>query len=274
MYTRIHQVAMTHSESLDFRNVSGNVMDMGYTKLFSSLVMSSVWREPDHVRIVWITMLALKDERGEVRGSIGGLSDAARVTREHFEDAVRVLESPDPDSSNPDNEGRRIERITGGWFVLNHSHYNRLMSAEDIRAKNAERQRRFRQSRQALRDVTEVTNVTEVTPSDQIIPEQIKDPPKPPRGGKRKRAVAQETQMPADWAPTDKHRAYATEHGLDLQLEVDAYRGWAEGRTTPSWNGTFTTRLANAVKWRSKPGQQQTPKRRERTVEEAMRDFK
>ena len=160
---------MTHTESLDACNVSGNVTTMGYTKLFSSLVMSSVWRAPDHVRIVWITMLALKDERGEVRGSAGGLSDAARVSREMFEDAVRVLESPDPDSSNPENEGRRIERIVGGWFVLNHSHYNRLMSADDIRAKNAERQRRFRQSRQPSRDVTDVTDVT---PSDQIRSDQ------------------------------------------------------------------------------------------------------
>lgn len=56
--------------------------------------------------------------------------------------------------------------------------------------------------------------------------------------------------MPADWAPTDAHRALARRHGLDIDLEGESFRGWAEGRTALSWNGTFTTRLANAAKWK------------------------
>lgn len=65
----------------------------------------------------------------------------------------------------------------------------------------------------------------------------------------RKRAELPELPMPDDWQPTDKHKAYAAEHGLTLQLEVDAFLGWAEGKTAKSWNGTFTTRLANQAKW-------------------------
>jgi hypothetical protein len=263
---------MTRSEPLDTCHASSNVSHMGYNKLFSSLVMSSVWREPDHVRLVWITFLALKDQRGEVRGSVGGLSDAAKVSRDRFEDAIRVLESPDPDSSNQDNEGRRLERITGGWHVLNHSFYQRLMSAEDLRAKAAERQRRYRESRALSRDVTIVPEVTAPT---QLNSDQLKEPPKPPRGPRAKRAVAPETPMPADWAPSEAHKAYAAKHGLSLQLELDAFRGWAEGRTALSWNGTFSTRLANAVKFRGerKPNVA-PPKRRERTAAEALKDFK
>jgi hypothetical protein len=55
--------------------------------------------------------------------------------------------------------------------------------------------------------------------------------------------------MPADWQPTEAHVAFAAQHGLDLELEVVAFRGWAEGKSTASWNGTFTTRLANQAKW-------------------------
>ncbi|MFA6958542.1 MAG: hypothetical protein WC538_21955 [Thermoanaerobaculia bacterium] len=51
--------------------------------------------------------------------SIPGLSDAARVTLEQAEDALTVLQSPDPYSRTPDYEGRRIETIDGGWRLLN-----------------------------------------------------------------------------------------------------------------------------------------------------------
>ena len=36
----------------------------GYTKLFPGLILSTVWREPNHIRLVWITMLAITDRDG------------------------------------------------------------------------------------------------------------------------------------------------------------------------------------------------------------------
>jgi len=55
-------------------------MSAGYTKLFSSIVHSTVWRESNHVRLVWVTLLALCDRDGRVEASVPGLADAARVT--------------------------------------------------------------------------------------------------------------------------------------------------------------------------------------------------
>jgi hypothetical protein len=46
----------------------------GYTKLFSSIVSSTLWREPAATKVVWITMLALADRHGEVEASIPGLA--------------------------------------------------------------------------------------------------------------------------------------------------------------------------------------------------------
>lgn len=108
----------------------------GYTKLFSSLITSTIWREPDHVRIVWITMLALADKNGEVQGSIPGLSDMARVSLKDCQDALLALESPDEWSRTKDHEGKRIETIDGGWMVLNHPKYRRIMSADERREYN------------------------------------------------------------------------------------------------------------------------------------------
>jgi Helix-turn-helix domain len=77
--------------------------------------------------------------------------------------------------------------------------------------------------------------------------------PDPPTDGIQKRQRGRqrqhETALPPDWQPTDAHRAFAAQHQLHLELEVDSFRGWAAGKTTVSWEGTFTTRLANRAKW-------------------------
>jgi hypothetical protein len=38
-------------------------------------------------------------------------------------DAIKVLESPDAKSRTPANEGRRIQKVQGGWLILNHGVY-------------------------------------------------------------------------------------------------------------------------------------------------------
>jgi len=71
------------------------------------------------------------------------------------------------------------------------------------------------------------------------------------RTRRKPRVVVQPHPMPADWAPSEFHRKYAADNSIDLEVEVVKYRGWAEGRETVSWNGTFTTRLGNVVTWRA-----------------------
>ena len=67
---------------------------MAYTKLFSSIIMSTIWREDDPTRIVWISMLALADKNGEVQGSVPGLADAARVSVSACREALAKFPCP------------------------------------------------------------------------------------------------------------------------------------------------------------------------------------
>ena len=103
----------------------------GWTKLFSSIVTSSVWCE-DHATVrVWVAMLAVGDADGIVEGSLPGFANLARVTVEEMRAAVDKLSSPDPDSRTPDHEGRRIEAIEGGWRILNHGRYREKAQAKE-----------------------------------------------------------------------------------------------------------------------------------------------
>lgn len=126
-------------------------MGESYTKLFNSIVTSTVWTEDSDTKVVWITMLALADRHGEVQGSAPGIARLAGVTLEACTKALEKFLSPDPHSRTPDFEGRRIEKVDGGWSLLNHGKYMRMASKEDQMDKSAERSRRYRQ-RVAERD--------------------------------------------------------------------------------------------------------------------------
>jgi len=118
-----------------------------FVKLFGSILDSSIWNEPAHVKLMWITMLAMADKHGEVDASLPGLAKRAGVSREECDDAIQRFLSPDPDSRNPENEGRRIEVIQGGWALLNHEYYRNLMSKEDQTEQSRIRMQRSREKK-------------------------------------------------------------------------------------------------------------------------------
>jgi hypothetical protein len=108
-------------------------MSITFTKLFTSITESTLWQEDDQTRLTWITMLAMADKNGRVFAAIPGLASRARVPLESAEKALERFLSPDPYSRTPDHEGRRIEKIDGGWRLLNHAKYRELRDEEAIR---------------------------------------------------------------------------------------------------------------------------------------------
>jgi hypothetical protein len=128
-----------------------------YTKLFSGILDSTIWHEPLATKVVWITMLAMADKDGNVWASLPGLADRAKVTREECESALQKFFEPDPDSRSREHDGRRVEKIDGGWKLLNHWKYRAMMGTEDRReyqrVKQAEYRRRKKDlENQAVRD--------------------------------------------------------------------------------------------------------------------------
>ncbi len=105
----------------------------GYTKLFSSILHSTIWQEQNEIKVLWITMLAMADKDGIVAAAIPGLAKMAGISIACTEEGLNKFMSPDKFSRTPDHEGRRIEVADGGWRLLNYPKYRRLMSAEERR---------------------------------------------------------------------------------------------------------------------------------------------
>lgn len=138
----------------------------GYTPLFSSIVLSTIWRESNETRLVWITMLALADARGIIEASIPGLADAAKVPLEKCKEALVILQSPDEYSRTKDHDGRRIEEVDGGWRLLN------IAKFRDKCRNRADYMRDYRAKTVTIKDDKNkpVTNVTNVTICNQPLP--------------------------------------------------------------------------------------------------------
>jgi hypothetical protein len=124
-------------------------MQKGFTKLFNSIITSTIWSEDDKTRIVWITMLALSDRYGDISASIPGLAKVANVSIDATKAALKNLRKADPYSRTKDHQGRRIEEIDGGWHIFNYQKYRDMLSAEERKEykarKEQERRDRIRQ---------------------------------------------------------------------------------------------------------------------------------
>jgi len=130
------QISLECCETLRYCGVGGRncsqregVSVAGWTKLFSTIVTSSIWCEDHKTVRVWTGFLALADKDGVVEGSIPGLANVMRVTDDEFREILAKFLAPDPDSRSKDHDGRRIEEIPGGWKIPNHGPYRRKAEA-------------------------------------------------------------------------------------------------------------------------------------------------
>lgn len=148
----------------------------GYTRLFGSIIHSTVWREPHTTRVVWITMLAMADRYGNIEASIPGLADAARVTIDECKEALDTFLSPDPYSRSEDEDGRRIRIIDRGWQLINHAKYRDALTEDAKRQAATERKRRQRERDADVTQGVTVSRVTGVTKRDCHDPSPSPDP--------------------------------------------------------------------------------------------------
>jgi hypothetical protein len=136
---------------------------MSYTKLFSSIVTSTIWTEDADTCKVWVTMLAIANRHGEVQASIPGLAQIAGMTLESTELAISKFLAPDRYSRTSDDEGRRIEKIDGGWILLNHAKYRAMASKDEEKSANSKRQAAFRERKARNEKVTESNGLSRLS---------------------------------------------------------------------------------------------------------------
>lgn len=252
-------------------------MSAAFTKLFNSLLDSTLWVEqPAHVKLVWIAMMAMADRDGFVAASIPGLARRAVVTTREAEEALQVFLSPDPYSRTPDHEGRRVRAVMGGWELLNHAKYRKRASEEMRRERTAEGMRRLRAVRSGdtqgvppfdSQSVTDAHLSASASGSDLDLPDpeqapsQPQEPAPPPapepeviRVDPRKGRFA-----PKEFTPTDAHRVRCQELRFDVDELVRAFKNHEFNREFSDWDRRFSRWIEDEkLKRETEAGRQST----------------
>lgn len=230
-----------------------------YNKLFTKILDSTIWLEPDATRLVWITFLAMMDEDGHVPlSSIGNVASRARVSIEDATQAIYTLEAPDKQDTSQEHEGRRIEKVPGGWVVLNAARYREIVSREESRRLNRDRQSRYREKQ---RNAAVTHSNAAVTHSNARVTQSEAVSEAYTESKEKRKSKGRAFALP-DWIPEDAWKAWLeirpkvkapnTPRALDLAVKELAKlkdrgqdpRAVLEQSTLRGWRGLFEVKTS------------------------------
>lgn len=124
--------------------------------LWTSTVDSTLWEEPLHVRVMFLTLLLMRDPDQVVRQPFRRVCKKANLSEEPeqalklAQEALKILSEPDTLSVD-DQEfgGRRIRQLPDGWLILNGKKYDEEMKYLTARLRKSQKQRERRDAQRA-----------------------------------------------------------------------------------------------------------------------------
>jgi hypothetical protein len=129
---------------------------VSFVKLHESITDSTIWDAEPVIRLVWISLLLKCDRNGNFQGTPESLARWANVTTEDMRRALDYLMTPDPQSTTPDDDGRRVLSIGQNlWSITNYLKYRMLKDPDENREKSAARSRAYRDRHVSSRGVTQ-----------------------------------------------------------------------------------------------------------------------
>jgi uncharacterized phage protein (TIGR02220 family) len=127
---------------------------MGFTKLDEGILQSSIMAENSDVFKTFIAILAACKQDGVARVSSIYLASVCHLPLDVVDKAIATLEAPDPRSRSLVEKGRRIRRVDGGYFVINHGRYRAFDYSNKPEAIRQRRHRAKVMERDMSRDIS------------------------------------------------------------------------------------------------------------------------
>lgn len=126
-----------------------------YVKIFSGILDSSIMDQDVATRWAWIAALCLADKDGRFTCTPESFARRSNLPTDVARAALDALAAPDPHSTTPTEDGRRlILEAPNSWLVVNYSHYRKIATEEQRREQGRERVARHREKRKRNAPVT------------------------------------------------------------------------------------------------------------------------
>jgi hypothetical protein len=173
---------------------------LGFVKWDEGLLDSSLWAaavEEPRLLLVW-AVLTLKARPPHGIAEIAAPAVALRVgvSLSEAERLLALLEAPDP-YTRDGTEGKRIERVDGGYRILNFARYRKVRDQDARREQTRQATQRWRDKKKGL-----------ISPVSQEVSDVSPGEPKQKQKQKQKQSVG-EGKRPSPTTPTPEDRAAA-----------------------------------------------------------------
>lgn len=113
-------------------------------------IKSALWDEDEHIRIAWITLIAMADDAGEVEITTLGLSRLGNLDIDDAISAMQVLLGETADGDRTDGK-MYVERLHGCRYRIDG--FDKIVDMVKLggaRASNREAQARYRESKKGV----------------------------------------------------------------------------------------------------------------------------
>jgi hypothetical protein len=128
------------------------------------------------------------------------LHSTTGIPLRHIRRGLAALEKPDPDSRTPDEEGRRIVRLSDsrswGWRIVNYAHYRKIRSQEERREYQRNLMRDRRAEARAQQNGRSVSNVSQALAPVSNVSQSSKEREKKKKNGIHQKATEQPSPFP------------------------------------------------------------------------------
>lgn len=136
-----------------------------YGKLFQQMYDGTLaTRGPWQAMVTFQQLIILADKGGIVDMTRDAIARRTTIPIDIVNIGITALEQPDSESRTPNEEGRRIIRLSPdrdwGWRIVNHEHYRKIRSQEE--------RREYMRNYQAKRRQAVNTNVNNVSKVNQL----------------------------------------------------------------------------------------------------------
>ena len=216
-----------------------------YGKIFLSMYdgtlgTSGLWE----ALVTFQQLIVLAEKDGCVDMTPEAIARRTTIPFEIIAKGLEALEQPDPHSRTPDEEGRRIVRLSDsrpwGWKIVNYSHYRTIRTADDRREYHRQyaKERRSKKVNKSQPPSTNATMSTKTNEKPPIVEEEVEVKVE----GKKNSAISVKPKRPSLlnfndwWEETTKNPAY--EH-IDHDRELEKMKAYL---TTPRGRGRKLTK--------------------------------
>lgn len=212
-----------------------------YGKIFRQIYHGTLATTgPWQAIVTFQQLIVLSDAEGVVDMTLDSISRETTIPKEILEAGMIALEQPDPESRSPEEDGRRVVKLSDsrkwGWRIVNFLHYRKLRSEEDRR----EYHKQYWKNKRSPKLNTDSTtlNTTQQTQPSQPMQDagcRMQDAEASKTKNGSHRPARPSTRLTEDFQLTEKRREIAETERVDPERTFANFRDYwqaASGRNS------------------------------------------